>query len=449
MNRETLNNLEFHPLEDVSLPIFRTEKDDLTLFYAPGYLAAATQKAAVEIQGILTGDLPFGNRTAHYLIQAAISAQDSWRKRHDPENYQPTCLTLYSSLACNLKCSYCFAERVREPGSSLSKELIMAAAWEVLANCRKKAMPFTAVFHGGGEPSLDPRLPEILSDLKTLCAEGNVPFSSYIATNGVMEAEKARWIAENIDEIGLSVDGPPELQDAQRPLRSGETSSSIVERTASIFREIQGKLTVRVTVLPENFHRIPEIASYCRKTLRADEVRIEPVYYQGIAAELADEFCSGFLKAKRENRPECWITTSGSRVREIHGRYCQIFRQVLHLVPPAGDSACFAVSSQDEAEAKDLSVMMNEDIFEKLSRDDPACLGCFNRFHCSRGCPDVCPANGEIHDAGSFRCRVNRTLAKADLLETAERLLFEPARNFGFAGMIFGDGYAKRNRPPA
>ena len=435
MNREMPSETGFHQLDDISLPIFSRESENLTLFYAPGYLAAARQPEADEIKGILAGELPFGNPTLHHLIRAAVSAREIWWRTHDPEHYQPVCLTIYSSLVCNLNCIYCFAERKRDPVAFLSKDLIMAAAGDVLANCREKKLPFTAVFHGGGEPSLDPRLPEILADLKALCTAEKVRFSSYIATNGVMDPDKARWIAENIEDIGLSTDGPPDIQDSQRPLRNGGISSPVVERTAKIFRQVQGKLTVRVTVLPKNFERIPEIAGYCLNTLEADEIRIEPVYYQGTETTAADEFCSGFLRAKQEFQAKCRISYSGSRIHEIHGRYCHIFRQVTQLVPPAGCSACFALSSQAEAEDKKLDPLTDDDIFERLSREDPACEHCFNRFHCSRGCPDVCPGTGEIQDSGSFRCRVNRKLAESELMDTARRLLFEHARKYGYAGM--------------
>ena len=29
---------------------------------------------------------------------------------------------------------------------------------------------------------------------------------------------------------------------------------------------------------------------------------------------------------------------------------------------------------------------------EVTAAEDPDCLDCFNRFHCARGCPDVCPS---------------------------------------------------------
>ena len=435
MSPDVLNNGGFQQIEGVSLPVYSRNAGELTLFYAPGYLAAARTREAAEITGILSGELPFGeDMTPHYLMQAAVSAQEIWQRMQDPDNYRPTCLTLYSTLDCNLNCSYCFAKAAHREGVRLSKELILAAAREVAGNCREKGEAFTAVFHGGGEPSLDPRLPDLLSDLQWICKKADVPFRSYIATNGIMDPEKARWIAAHFDMVGISVDGPPELQNRQRPLRNGFESFRVLERTIQNISRIRENLSFRVTVLPENFGRIPEIAAYCAETFGAEEIHVEPVYHQPIAADLLDVFCDSFLKAQAETPAR--IVYSGSRIGEVHGRYCQIFRQVLHLVPPAGTSACFAVSSQEEAEEKKLDPMQDEALFERLSREDPGCEHCFNRFHCVRGCPDVCPAlSDEFRDAGTFRCRVSRRLAEADLMETAERLLFEPARKYGYAGV--------------
>ncbi len=429
----------FTRLDDESLPIFARNVNDLTLFYAPGYLAAAGKKDAEEIRSIISGDLPFGNPTAGYLINAALSAQGEWQRQHNLQFYEPVCLTVYSSLACSLNCSYCFAKRERNDQMHLDREFFTDAAWNVAFNCMQKNEPFTAVFHGGGEPSLDPRLPDLLDEVKKICGIVRIPLFTYIATNGVMDVDKARWIAEHFDEIGLSVDGPPDIQNAQRPLRGGGETSAIVERTAAVFREKKGRLTVRVTVPPENFSRIREIADYCAENLSADEIHIEPVYLSGSGPEpdLADEFCEQFLAAKRDGHN---VTFSGSRIREIHGRYCQVFRQVLHAVPPKGYSPCFVLSSENEVKQR-FQEFDPEDAsdLDLLQSGDPACESCFNRFHCARGCPDVCPAlPGAPRDAGTFRCRVNRTLAETELLEIAERCLFGPAEQYGYAGIKLG-----------
>ncbi len=428
----------FKVLPGETLPIFTGRLDGLTLFYAPGYLAAARETEAEEIRMILAGEIPFGNLLAANLIDAAVSAQSVRAMQQDPEHYRPTCLTVYSSLACNLNCSYCFSSGARDAHLQLDAGFIYDSAAGILANCREMDEPFTVVFHGGGEPSLDPRLPDLLTKLQRMSAAADVPFRSYIATNGVMDEDKAGWIAENIDAIGLSVDGPPELQNRQRPLRNGDGSAPFIERTAAVLRGCGKKLTVRVTILPENFRRMGEIAGYLSEILHADEIHIEPVYERGSEpdAEFADLFCENYLNLKKQMGRR--LSFSGSRIGEIHGRYCQIFRKVLHLVPPGGQSACFALSSCEEAESNGL--LMDEAdtcrLFGLLSAEDPGCKDCFNRYHCAGGCPDVCPASDpKLRDAGSFRCRISRKLAEAELLETAKRSLFGIARQYGYAGM--------------
>ena len=440
MSPEILTENGFRQLDGEALPIFSRNIEDLTLFYAPGFLAAASGREAEEIRQILSGEIPFGNPDIADLIRFASSARSAWAVIHDPASYRPTCLTIYSSPACNLKCSYCFAEGERDKDVQLDAEFILSSARTVLKNCKEMDIPFTAVFHGGGEPSLDPRMPGLWAELKEMSEKAGVPFFSYTATNGVMDAEKARWIAEHFDAVGLSVDGPPEIQDAQRPLRGGGKSSPAVERTAAILKEVQGCLNVRVTVPPENFCRIPVIAEYCAGMLHADEVHVEPVYCRGAGPDpdLAEDFCRGYLDAKHAlEAAGVRLSFSGSRLGEIHGRYCQIFRRVLHLVPPHGTSPCFALSSEREVEQ--ARFCFDRDGITDHSRlipEDPKCEGCFNRWHCARGCPDVCPAlPGELHDEGSFRCRVSRILAEAELLETARGVLFGPARRYGYAGM--------------
>ena len=174
MSQEILNENSFRQIEGESLPIFIRNVGELTLFYAPGYLAAAGKRKAAEIRQILSGEIPFGDPEYSELIRFASSACS------------------YSSPVCNLKCTYCFAESARRSLSELDTEFILKSAREVLENCRESGAPFTAVFHGGGEPSLDPRMPELLTKLKAMSELACVPFFSYIATNGVMDAEKAR-----------------------------------------------------------------------------------------------------------------------------------------------------------------------------------------------------------------------------------------------------------------
>ena len=52
-----------------------------------------------------------------------------------------------------------------------------------------------------------------------------------ITTNGIFNEKICNWLIKNFDIIRISIDGPPEIQDKQRPLKNGKASSPYVERT--------------------------------------------------------------------------------------------------------------------------------------------------------------------------------------------------------------------------
>jgi uncharacterized protein len=267
-----------------------------------------------------------------------------------------------------------------------------------------------------------------------------------------MSAEKAAWLAARFDLIGLSCDGPAAIQSMQRPLRGGASSTPYVERTAQIVRDSGRMLHVRVTVTPASLTRQAEIAEYLCQQIKPQEIHIEPVYRVGRAKDgdemnEAGAFVSAFLEgravARRYGIP--WLT-SGSRPAEIHGPYCQVYRDVLNLVPGDVATACLKLTGADQARQSALLIgavdgaggfTLDQARIETLRRalrvDPPQCATCFNRYHCARGCPESCPLD-ESTPFSDFRCRVQRMLADTYLRESAEALRASAAYTTGVAG---------------
>jgi uncharacterized protein len=443
----------FSFIENCSSPVFRQDLPEMSLFYAPGYLAVTKPDHAAELDRQLrlpSPSLPAANR----LLEHARAAQERWESLFRPKPFTPLCLTLYTSRRCNLRCSYCFSQgETPAADPDLDLPFIRAAAAAVAANCQTAGVPFTLVIHGGGEPTLDLRLPQILSAVDEVAGRYGLACFHYLATNGVMPSEQARWVVQHFDEIGLSCDGPVEIQAAQRPLKDGSSSAPQVEQTAAILRAAGKPLHVRATITPQTLERMPEIAAYLCGSLGAAEVRIEPVFQggrtlpdDGIAAQEAVRFCAAFFQARRvaAEYGASWAS-SGSRPGEIHGPYCQVFRDVLHLVPGNGISACFKTGGRSQAQTLGLEIGTSSDSFEvdsnrvrelqqMLAAEVPACERCVNRFHCARGCPDRCSMDPHP-EAGRLRCAVNRMLTAALLQEQADRLM--PAlRHHPIAGSL-------------
>jgi sulfatase maturation enzyme AslB (radical SAM superfamily) len=281
-----------------------------------------------------------------------------------------------------------------------------------------------------------------LEIIEGVAAQRGLALFRYIATNGVMPASRAAWLAARFDLIGLSCDGPDCIQARQRPLHSRRSSLPSVERTAGILLEAGARFEVRVTVTPDSFRQQVEIARYLCERLKPSAIRVEAAYpnelnapNSGFSPEMAGEFVLHFLRARQvaHGYRVPWLSST-SRPGEIHAPPCQLLLQALQIIPGGSASHCFKISvpGQDNAGGQFIGAGTRQDEFTlnqhvverlqaKISVLSASCPECFNRFHCARGCPDVCPVQGNTFLDG-FRCQAAKKLMQAMLVEIAGRL---------------------------
>jgi sulfatase maturation enzyme AslB (radical SAM superfamily) len=432
--------------------LYRATRDGYDLFYATDCLCVVPSSQADAFAADLACPVAQGGRWSDELRRRAIRASGEGPPRAP---YHPECLTLYLHNECNLGCTYCYAGPGHERGGRLDLKAVAAAADLVAANCRAAGRHMTAVFHGGGEPSLYPReVDELLDLLRELAGRQRVELFCYVATNGLLPEARVAWLARRFDLVGLSCDGPAAIHDAQRPGRDGRGSLRAVERTARALRAEGAHFQVRATITRAALDHQAEIAAYICRHLAPEEIHFEPVYgggRSGLGAVLAGSDAPAFvagLTAARAVAAGCGVplTTSMCRPGTIHGPYCHIFRQVLNLLPPREAdggrpgmaTACFKDSTAEEALLRgsaigaldrtgqfSVSGQRVEALRAQLAAMPEGCADCFNRFHCTRGCPDACPLEGRGPEQAAFRCQASRSLAIALLVEGAEALWAE------------------------
>lgn len=447
----------FRPACGDGSPIFRWDCEQYAMFYAPGYLCVVglPDVARFETTITLSEEGPGGELWRH--AEAAVVEAG----RQQETSFSPECLTLYMNNECNLACVYCHTDPSREPAARLEMEVIGAAADVVAAHCRRKGRPLYGVFHGGGEPTLHrERVERAMVLLEAAASAHAVDLFRYVATNGFMPEEKALWLARRFDLVGLSCDGPADIQNSQRPRWGGGETLRVVERTGRILREEGCRIHVRTTITPATLHRQAEIADYVCCRFAPEEIHFEPVYVggrtsatTGLKAHHAGAFVAHFLEARQvARRHGVFLMCSGSRPGAVHGPYCHIFRDTLNLVPGGVATACFEVTDAEHVGGKGAVIgaldrgtgrfEIDHDHIRELRRRSSAipvaCADCFNRYHCVRECPDHCSLDGSagIFEPG-FRCLAQKALTFATLRELAEELWAERRR--GKAGReVFG-----------
>lgn len=447
--------VRLHP----DLPIFALARGNKCVFYTPGHAAVGTLEQSDALRRFWFAEhqpirRPLQTLAAE-LNMAARQAMDAWRRMTD-ESFTPHCLTLHLSSQCNLACAYCHAlafEGVRcvrsgeRPTPVFDEHVVVQAAALVARHCAKAGKPFTFVAHGGGEPTTAWEQLCRMVEITREAAKGfDLEWFGYIATNGVMETAKVRWLAENFSLIGLSCDGPPDIQNQLRPLRDGTPSSGFIEQTAQVVRDTGGRLMVRATITPQTMTHQSEIVAYVHSILEVEEMRFEPVYcipsgeLGAFTADDAATFVEHLLMAQKEaGKMGCQVTFSGARVEAIHGPYCSVLNNTLRLLPPDTVSACFLCAHGDDPDttmhaigsrlSSDNQFLLDHEriaaLRHRAAHIPNRCMDCFNHLHCDRQCPEVCAAvpastSEPTTSAPGFRCLVQRGVAEAHIWEAAE-----------------------------
>lgn len=161
---------------------------------------------------------------------------------------------------CNLGCTYCFKGEMYTENMSLDT---MKKALEWLLDASGTASSVNCNFMGG-EPTM--RWKEIREFVpwarRRGAARGKlVTFS--MTSNLTLFTEEIR---EFVDEYGfgllMSIDGCPEVQDAQRPAKNGRKMSEVVERWAKSVLQTRPRSTARSTIHPDHAHRVLDNIRY-------------------------------------------------------------------------------------------------------------------------------------------------------------------------------------------
>lgn len=165
-------------------------------------------------------------------------------------------ISLAIAQKCNLGCTYCYAQQGEFGGKA--KNMAREAAEQAVDLLVHGAAPgarLNLAFLGGEPLANRALLQETTRRAATLAAERGVTLGFSITTNGtLLTAADADFFEEFGFAVTVSLDGPREVHDAQRPYKSGKGSfDKIVENLAPMFeRQRRMQVTARVTVTPRN-----------------------------------------------------------------------------------------------------------------------------------------------------------------------------------------------------
>lgn len=192
-------------------------------------------------------------------------------------------LVIFPHNQCNCRCVMCDIWRIRE-----AREIVPADLEPHLDSFRKLGVRW--VVFSGGEPQLNQKWSYLAQIFRSMGSRVT------LLTAGLLLKEEARIIADVVDDVIVSLDGPPAIHNHIRRVRDAfERLSAGV----SALRQVRPNIFVRArcTVQKEN----------CR-SLRAVVDSAKGIGLNSISFLAADVTSSAF------NRPERWQTDHISRI---------------------------------------------------------------------------------------------------------------------------------------
>lgn len=427
----------------ITSEVYVVPSDGFLILYAPlkGVVASVNNSAAALLRDLSLGrprtTSPQEETVLKPLAEMGIvnGPPDMELTVHEHKQFAPTCVSLYLTDACNLRCPYCYAHGGSNPNPVRIDLAAAKAGIDYVASnaLRDGANGFVVNFHGAGEPTLAwKELTSLVEYAKTKAATLGSRVSITTCTNGVLSPERARWLAENTDAAAVSLDGLPRDHNMLRPKPDGSGSFADVAQTLSIFGEADMLYSIRATITDSNVHTMCEMVRFFTDTFNAAELQFDPVLVTGRCHETGcrpsgeQTYAEEFMRAcDIADKAGCKLGFSVLSFTALRTFYCCSVSEGFAVTHNGDVTACFESCSPDHPFA-DLFVYGRFDSstgcfqidHEKLARlrrrhvhNLPLCRNCFCKYVCAGDCPMNSLRLGKALEEGGGRCALTQSIA--------------------------------------
>ncbi|RMH19960.1 MAG: radical SAM protein [Acidobacteria bacterium] len=381
-------------------------------------------------------------------------------KLHQRASARPPTYVFMPTYDCNLRCSYCFQDRMRtDPRfAHLLRTLRPAMVDRIFA-----AVPRIEAAHGvdpaaggsrsvgffGGEPLLAAQRPIVEYVIERSRRLGDVTF--WAVTNATeLEAYRDLLGPGALARLQVTLDGPPAEHDRRRVYADGSGSFARIARNLDLALERGAVVNVRLNVDRNNLHQLPAVAraildrGWPRR--RSFSVYAAPIHAANDKTPRRTTLNSWQLDqalvAMRRDHPEMRVIgrpDEGIRIRarQIFDRgadvvphfrpsFCGAHDQ-MYIFDPFGDVyACWERTGEPQIRIARITpegeVELRHDVHRQWrSRSvasNPVCRRCRYALHCGGGCAILALGQrGEFHAnyCDGFASRFRASIADAYL----------------------------------
>ncbi|MBU2523190.1 MAG: radical SAM protein [Nanoarchaeota archaeon] len=350
------------------------------------------------------------------------------------------CLSIFVTTKCNLNCSYCYTKKsiaLKQEHQAINPKFAQIAIDDFFREYPSRHIRF----YGCGEPTCEFDLIKKITEYAYKKVGDKLLVE--LQTNGVFSEQIAEWIANNVNILWISADGPKDIQNINRPTIGGEGSYDVVTRNLKFFEELSHhnnmQLGVRATITSYAITRQVELVNYFH-SLGIKYVNAHPacITIDGKVDDIFKwdpiEFAKNFLEAHNKGK-ELGVYYNGLYISNFDERtrhFCRANIPYPHLTTDGFVSCCdFAQfgPGHDNSALQELiygafipeenRIFYDEDkIHEiRLRNSDRLvcgpCRGCRLAYHCGGGCVgQAILETGSLYGIHRKNCIITRYLGE-------------------------------------
>lgn len=309
-------------------------------------------------------------------------------------------ITIAPTMACNMRCVYCFEEH--KPGM-MSEEIQEKVCEYIFAQVRRYHIKRLRIEWFGGEPLLCLGIIQKMSwMLMGFCQEEKIQYSASMITNGTLLTPDAVEKLEElqITSVQITVDGCREVHDVRRIFTDGSGSYDVIMKNLELFREKPIQVNLRVNIdkqAIDAYDRISDVVS----RLGMENVTVYPAHTESFPGMVYEDkileredfallaYASYLDKSADYDLPQKYFACQAQSVRgfavDHHGDLYKCWNKI-------GMSHC-AYGNVSDGEVRNIQnyiEYMGDDVLH-----DPVCRDCIVLPLCYGGCPYLRKANPE------------------------------------------------------
>ncbi|HOE55984.1 MAG TPA: radical SAM protein [Bacillota bacterium] len=397
--------------------------------YGGIHYAIDIEKMQANVVDDLTAEYP--GRVSPELERPLPSDPEENLKKKKQERTSIITMALFVTRACNLQCSYCYEKKINN--SMEEKTAFQAVDWLLRQSGDMKKI-YISFF--GGEPFLNfPLIKKVAAYAREAAGNLDKTVGFSVTTNAtLLNDETISFLREYDVNVLVSMDGPREIHDKQRPFADGHGSYDTIMPRVKKLLEVKPDTCAHAVLVDDSKS---ELVKSSLKNIGFREVTLLPAS----PSLFEEEKKTGKVKHARkldgllrelERETELWLKLVKNRDKESlkdlrsRAQLSQALLSLLHnkkLRYACGAGIKFiAVSCEGDIYLCHRFVGLENyklgNIFKTGLKENyrespltrvPSCAACFARYYCAGGCKhDNAGSCGSAWTSSEEICRLRR-----------------------------------------